>query len=142
MIAGFSLDDVPEVLPRRPRHEAPLSSVLARAEVRYSPYGESTLSSKDVRRMNDSGELDSVDKALLRELQNDARQTNKALAALTGDLLRILARVLLSWIDPGGRSSIGHHEDSVLTIRIAAPASRCSTRSPRAPKKRKSSAPS
>ena len=34
--------------------------------------------------MNDSGELDSVDRALLRELQNDARQTNKALAEKVG----------------------------------------------------------
>jgi DNA-binding Lrp family transcriptional regulator len=30
--------------------------------------------------MNENGELDSVDRALLRELQNDARQTNKDLA--------------------------------------------------------------
>src|ERR671918_2373481 len=34
--------------------------------------------------MNDSGELDSVDRALLRELQNDARQTNKAMAERVG----------------------------------------------------------
>jgi DNA-binding Lrp family transcriptional regulator len=34
--------------------------------------------------MNDQGELDSVDHALLRELQNDARQTNKALAEKVG----------------------------------------------------------
>jgi DNA-binding Lrp family transcriptional regulator len=34
--------------------------------------------------MNDQGELDSVDRALLRELQNDARQTNKALAGKVG----------------------------------------------------------
>jgi DNA-binding Lrp family transcriptional regulator len=34
--------------------------------------------------MNDLGELDSVDRALLRELQNDARQTNKALAEAVG----------------------------------------------------------
>jgi DNA-binding Lrp family transcriptional regulator len=34
--------------------------------------------------MNDHGELDSVDQALLRELQNDARQTNKALADKVG----------------------------------------------------------
>jgi DNA-binding Lrp family transcriptional regulator len=34
--------------------------------------------------MNDSGELDSVDRALLRELQKDARQTNKALAETVG----------------------------------------------------------
>jgi len=34
--------------------------------------------------MNDLGELDSVDRALLRELQNDARETNKALADKVG----------------------------------------------------------
>jgi DNA-binding Lrp family transcriptional regulator len=34
--------------------------------------------------MNDHGELDAVDHALLRELQNDARQTNKALAEKVG----------------------------------------------------------
>ena len=34
--------------------------------------------------MNDLGELDSVDRTLLRELQNDARQTNKALADKVG----------------------------------------------------------
>jgi len=34
--------------------------------------------------MNGPGELDSVDRALLRELQNDARQTNKALAEKVG----------------------------------------------------------
>ena len=34
--------------------------------------------------MNDRGELDSVDRALLGELQNDARQTNKALAEKVG----------------------------------------------------------
>jgi DNA-binding Lrp family transcriptional regulator len=34
--------------------------------------------------MNDRGELDAVDRALLRELQNDARQTNKALADKVG----------------------------------------------------------
>jgi DNA-binding Lrp family transcriptional regulator len=34
--------------------------------------------------MNDQGELDSVDRALLRELQKDARQTNKALAGKVG----------------------------------------------------------
>jgi DNA-binding Lrp family transcriptional regulator len=34
--------------------------------------------------MNDQGALDSVDHALLRELQNDARQTNKALAEKVG----------------------------------------------------------
>jgi DNA-binding Lrp family transcriptional regulator len=34
--------------------------------------------------MNDHGELDTVDRALLRELQNDARQTNKALAQKVG----------------------------------------------------------
>lgn len=32
----------------------------------------------------DVGELDSVDRALLRELQNNARQTNRALAAKVG----------------------------------------------------------
>jgi DNA-binding Lrp family transcriptional regulator len=34
--------------------------------------------------MNDVGELDSVDRALLHELQKDARQTNKALAEAVG----------------------------------------------------------
>lgn len=34
--------------------------------------------------MNDFDELDSVDRALLRELRNDARQTNKALAQKVG----------------------------------------------------------
>jgi DNA-binding Lrp family transcriptional regulator len=34
--------------------------------------------------MNDQGELDSVDHELLRELQNAARQTNKALAEKVG----------------------------------------------------------
>jgi DNA-binding Lrp family transcriptional regulator len=34
--------------------------------------------------MNDQGELDSVDRALLEELQKDARQTNKALAEKVG----------------------------------------------------------
>jgi DNA-binding Lrp family transcriptional regulator len=34
--------------------------------------------------MNDQGELDSVDRALLLELQNDSRQTNKALAERVG----------------------------------------------------------
>jgi DNA-binding Lrp family transcriptional regulator len=34
--------------------------------------------------MNDHGELDAVDRALLSELQNDARQTNKALAEKVG----------------------------------------------------------
>jgi DNA-binding Lrp family transcriptional regulator len=34
--------------------------------------------------MNDQGELDSIDRALLRALQNDARQTNKALAQQVG----------------------------------------------------------
>jgi DNA-binding Lrp family transcriptional regulator len=34
--------------------------------------------------VNDQGELDSVDRALLLELQNDARQTNKALAERVG----------------------------------------------------------
>ena len=34
--------------------------------------------------MNDQGELDSVDRALLLELQKDARQTNKALAEQVG----------------------------------------------------------
>ena len=34
--------------------------------------------------MNDRGELDSVDRALLTELQSDARQTNKALAEKVG----------------------------------------------------------
>jgi DNA-binding Lrp family transcriptional regulator len=34
--------------------------------------------------MNDHGELDSVDRALLAELLNDARQTNKALAEKVG----------------------------------------------------------
>jgi DNA-binding Lrp family transcriptional regulator len=34
--------------------------------------------------MNDQGELDSVDRALLLELQKDARQTNKALAEKVG----------------------------------------------------------
>jgi DNA-binding Lrp family transcriptional regulator len=34
--------------------------------------------------MNDHGELDSVDRALLIELQKDARQTNKALAEKVG----------------------------------------------------------
>jgi DNA-binding Lrp family transcriptional regulator len=34
--------------------------------------------------MNDQGELDSVDEALLRELQKDARQTNKSLAEKVG----------------------------------------------------------
>jgi DNA-binding Lrp family transcriptional regulator len=42
------------------------------------------LGSKDLRRMPDKDELDSIDRALLRELQNDARQTNKALAAKVG----------------------------------------------------------
>jgi len=40
--------------------------------------------SKDVRALRDFGELDSVDRALLDELQNDARQTNKALAEKVG----------------------------------------------------------
>src|ERR671917_2241145 len=34
--------------------------------------------------MRDFGELDAIDRALLRELQKDARQTNKALAATVG----------------------------------------------------------
>jgi DNA-binding Lrp family transcriptional regulator len=42
------------------------------------------LGSNDQRRMPDKNELDSIDRALLRELQNDARQTNKALAAKVG----------------------------------------------------------
>lgn len=36
------------------------------------------------RQGNLNGELDSIDRALIRELQNDARQTNKALAAKVG----------------------------------------------------------
>jgi DNA-binding Lrp family transcriptional regulator len=42
------------------------------------------LRSKDVRLIAVQGELDSIDRALLRELQNDARQTNKALAEEVG----------------------------------------------------------
>src|SRR5215211_6196773 len=34
--------------------------------------------------MKDNGELDSIDEALLDELQKDARQTNKALAQKVG----------------------------------------------------------
>jgi DNA-binding Lrp family transcriptional regulator len=34
--------------------------------------------------LSDSGELDAIDRALLLELQNDARQTNKALADKVG----------------------------------------------------------
>jgi DNA-binding Lrp family transcriptional regulator len=34
--------------------------------------------------MNDQGEFDAIDEALLRELQKDARQTNKALAEKVG----------------------------------------------------------
>jgi DNA-binding Lrp family transcriptional regulator len=41
-------------------------------------------SSKGIRRLSDSGELDAIDRALLLELQNDARQTNKALADKVG----------------------------------------------------------
>jgi DNA-binding Lrp family transcriptional regulator len=41
-------------------------------------------SSKGIRRLNDPGELDAVDRALLLELQNDARQTNRALADKVG----------------------------------------------------------
>jgi DNA-binding Lrp family transcriptional regulator len=37
-----------------------------------------------VRELNDHGELDSVDRALLLELQKDARQTNKSLAEKVG----------------------------------------------------------
>jgi DNA-binding Lrp family transcriptional regulator len=36
------------------------------------------------RQVELSGELDSIDRALISELQNDARQTNKALAAKVG----------------------------------------------------------
>ena len=42
------------------------------------------LSPDIVPRSVDAGELDSVDRALLSELQKDARQTNKALAAKVG----------------------------------------------------------
>ena len=41
-------------------------------------------SSNGIRRLSDPGELDAVDRALLLELQNDARQTNKALADKVG----------------------------------------------------------
>jgi DNA-binding Lrp family transcriptional regulator len=47
-------------------------------------YGESEFSANCVWRMNDHGELDAVDRALLGELQKDARQTNKALAEKVG----------------------------------------------------------
>ena len=47
-------------------------------------YGESRFSSNYICRMNDNGELDAVDRALLGELQKDARQTNKALAKKVG----------------------------------------------------------
>ena len=71
--------------------------------------------------MSDYGELDSVDRALLRELQNDARQTNKALAEKVGvspstcleRVRELRSRGVITGfaarIDPAGVSS-GHPE--------------------------------
>ena len=75
--------------------------------------------------MNDLGELDSVDRALLRELQNDARQTNKALAAKVGvspstclervrDLrARGVIRGFRAEVDP---AAIGRPMEAILSI--------------------------
>jgi DNA-binding Lrp family transcriptional regulator len=75
--------------------------------------------------MNDLAELDSVDRALLRELQNDARQTNKALAAKVGVApstclervrelqLRGVITAFRAEIDP---AAIGRPMEAILSI--------------------------
>src|SRR5262245_45964451 len=47
-------------------------------------YGEICLSPNYPHEMNEIAELDATDRAILGELQKDARQTNKALAAKVG----------------------------------------------------------
>jgi DNA-binding Lrp family transcriptional regulator len=88
------------------------------------------LSSKDVRWMNDLDELDSVDRALLHELQNDARQTNKALAAKVGVApstclervrelqLRGVITAFRAEIDP---AAIGRPMEAILSIQQRGP---------------------
>ena len=73
----------------------------------------------------DIGELDSVDRALLRELQKDARQTNKALAAKVGVApstciervrelrARGIIRAFRAEVDP---AAIGRPMEAILSI--------------------------
>jgi DNA-binding Lrp family transcriptional regulator len=73
----------------------------------------------------DIGELDSVDRALLRELQKDARQTNKALAAKIGIapstclervrelLARGVIRGFTADVDP---AAVGRPMEAILSI--------------------------
>src|ERR671914_3137348 len=80
--------------------------------------------------MNDSGELDSVDRALLRELQKDARQTNKALAETVGvapstcleRVRELRARGVITGfkaeIDP---AAIGRPMEAILSIQQRGP---------------------
>lgn len=79
--------------------------------------------------MNDQGELDSVDRALLRELQNDVRQTNKALADKVGVApstclervrelrARGVIRRFRADVDP---AAIGRGMEAILSIQQAA----------------------
>jgi DNA-binding Lrp family transcriptional regulator len=79
--------------------------------------------------MNDLGELDSVDHALLRELQNDARQTNKGLADKVGvapstcleRIRELRARGVITGfraeVDP---ATIGRPMEAILSIQQSA----------------------
>jgi DNA-binding Lrp family transcriptional regulator len=75
--------------------------------------------------MNDQGELDSVDRALLLELQNDARQTNKALAEKVGvapstclERIRELRRrgVITSFAAKVDPVAIGRPMEAIMSI--------------------------
>ena len=83
--------------------------------------------------MNDFGELDSVDRALLLELQNDARQTNKALADKVGvapstcleRVRELRARGVISGfradIDP---AAVGRPMEAIMSIQQGPPSAR------------------
>jgi DNA-binding Lrp family transcriptional regulator len=80
--------------------------------------------------MNDLGELDSVDRALLSELQKDARQTNKALAVTVGvspstcleRIRELRARGVITGfraeVDP---AAIGRPMEAILSIQQRGP---------------------
>ena len=67
--------------------------------------------------MADTTELDSVDRALLRELQNDARQTNKALAEKVGVAASTcLERVRKKQVDHGRAMIHSPHTSMIVDL--------------------------
>lgn len=95
------------------------------------PYGPRRVRPNVVRRTVDYMDLDALDRALLRELQTDARRTNRDLAASTGvspstslERVRLLRErgVITGYHAAVDLEAVGRPVQALISVRIRPPA--------------------